>query len=226
MKIELLEEIDSTNLYIKKYLSLGEDIIVCAKRQTGGRGTKGRSFLSNEGGVYLSALRFYRDLPAKDGFRVMLNAAVAVCRVAQSYGLSPQLKWPNDVLLNGKKLCGILIENVLDGASLRASIVGIGLNVANDLSELQEIAISLSEALKTPVSVEEVRTRLISALQGEYSMEEYRSFVQFLGRDVTVIEGGKTYLAKAVAIEEDGRLRVKSAAEERLLSAAEISLRI
>ena len=66
MKIEFLEETGSTNEYIKRYLNSGENRIVVAQKQTGGKGTKGRSFLSGEGGVYLSALTFYRDFSLKD----------------------------------------------------------------------------------------------------------------------------------------------------------------
>ena len=79
MRIEYLDEVDSTNTYIRRYLEEGEDVIVCARRQTGGRGTKGRSFCSEEGGVYLSALTFYPDLPVSRAFRIMTHSAVAVC---------------------------------------------------------------------------------------------------------------------------------------------------
>ena len=64
MRIEQISVTDSTNEYVKRYLGGGEDVIVCARRQTGGKGTKGRSFSSCEGGVYLSVLNFYRDFPA------------------------------------------------------------------------------------------------------------------------------------------------------------------
>ena len=144
MKIEFLEEVGSTNEYIKRYLLSGEDRIVIAKRQTGGKGTKGRSFLSESGGVYLSALNFYKNFPAENAFLIMAHAAVAVSETAESFGLDPEIKWPNDVLLAGKKLAGILVENTIDGGEVKSSIVGIGLNVLNELGELKEIAVSLS----------------------------------------------------------------------------------
>ena len=145
MKIEFLEETGSTNEYIKRYLNSGENRIVVAQKQTGGKGTKGRSFLSGEGGVYLSALTFYRDFSAKDAFLIMAHAAVAVCKTAEAFGFSPQIKWANDVYLSGKKLAGILVENALDGGRVKSSVIGIGLNVCNDLGELSKIAVSLSE---------------------------------------------------------------------------------
>lgn len=226
MKIEFLDETDSTNEYLKRYLSSGEDRIVIAKRQTGGRGTKGRSFLSNEGGVYLSALTFYRDLSAKDAFLIMAHAAVAVCKTAEAFGLSPEIKWANDVYLSGKKLAGILVENSLDDDKVKSSIVGIGLNVCNELGELSNIAVSLSEAAGRTIPLKQARELLVQNLQGEDSFADYLSRVRFLGREVMVTERGESYLAKAVKICSDGRLEIDRGGASILLSAAEIGLKI
>lgn len=226
MKIEFLKETDSTNEYLKRYLSAGEDVIVVAERQTGGRGTKGRSFLSAEGGVYLSALNFYNDFPAKDAFLIMAHAAVAVCRTAEAFGLEPEIKWSNDVLLSGKKLAGILVENVIEGGKVKSSIVGIGLNACNDLSALGGIAVSLSEAAGRRISVSEAREQLIQNLQRKDSFEDYLARVKFLGREVVVTDRNGSYAAKAVKILSDGRLQVERAGEVILLAAAEISLKI
>ena len=226
MRIELLEEVSSTNDYIKKYLDGGEDVVVCARRQSGGKGTKGRSFLSGEGGVYLTALTFYEDLPSRDAFRIMTHAAVAVCKTAWKFGVSPEIKWPNDVLVGGKKLCGILIENVLSGGNVRASIVGMGVNVCNDLGPLGGVAVSLSELLSAPPSVEKVRSMLIENYKKGSSFEEYLSFVQFLGKEILVMESGMSYTAIACRILPDGRLEIKKDGNIRALSAAEITIRI
>lgn len=226
MKIEILEEVQSTNEYIKRYFSSGEDTIVVAKRQTAGKGTKGRSFLSREGGVYLTALNFYRGFFAKDAFLIMAHAATAVCRTAEYFGLSPEIKWPNDVYLSGKKLAGILIENVLEGNQLKASIIGIGLNVNNDLGELNDTAISLSAAAGKSISTEQARELLIQKLQSPDSFDDYLARVRFLGKDVLVVEGDKSYPARAVQIGTDGRLKIMREGREVYLSAAEISLKV
>ena len=225
MKIELLEEVSSTNDYIKKYLDGGEDVIVCARRQTGGKGTKGRSFLSNEGGVYLSALTFYENLPVQEAFKIMIHAATAVCKTAERFGVIPEIKWPNDVLVNGRKLCGILIENNLSGGKVRSSVVGMGLNVRNDVSDLGGVAVSLAELLPMPLSMEEVRTVLIENYCNQTSFEEYVSYVRFLGKEISVIENDRTYSAVACRILPDGRLEIEKNGEKRALSAAEISIR-
>ena len=159
MKIVRFEEISSTNDYVKEQKSLGENLIVIAKRQTGGKGTKGRSFSSNEGGVYLTKLVFYDNFPADKVFLVMARTAVAVCKTLESFSLKPVIKWANDVFVNGRKICGILIENSFSGKNISSSIIGVGLNVNNPLpEELSSIAISMREALMS--SSERIPTEL------------------------------------------------------------------
>ena len=224
MRIIHLDETDSTDLYIRQFFGGGEDIAVIARRQTAGRGTKGRSFLSEEGGVYCSVLKFYGKLPVSDAFRIMTHAAVSVCRTVEAYGVFPQIKWPNDIFLGRQKLCGIDIENFLDGPFVRASIVGIGINVTNDVSALGGIAVSLKDVLPDPPPPEEVAKRLIARYEEGSTFEEYLSRVGFMGK-IVVVEGERSYPATARRILPDGRLEVETADGVRALGAAEIGIR-
>lgn len=226
MKIKHLKKVDSTNLYIKRYLDTGRDTIVTADIQTGGMGTKGRSFSSQKGGVYLTALTFYRDFPASEAFRIMAHAAVAVCRTAETFGAEPQIKWANDVYIGRRKITGILIENIFEGGNIRASIVGIGVNVYNDLAALNGIATSLLEETGKKFSVRRVRKELIKNLRKGDTLSDYLSYVHFLGTTVRVTEGEREYLAIAEEILPDGRLKVNEGGKTRILSAAEISLKL
>ena len=223
MRIEHLKVVDSTNEYIRQYISKRENVTVSADMQTGGRGTKGRSFLSDMGGVFVSFLTFPADMVAARSFRIMAHAAVAVCRTLEEYGISPEIKWPNDVRAAGRKIAGILIENGLKGDRVDYSIVGVGLNVENDVSSLGGIAVSMRE-LVAPPSVEAVRQKLIENFLRPSEFEEYRTHVRFLGQKIGVEEGGKRYTAVARAILEDGRLVVEREGEICTLSAAEIFL--
>ena len=163
------EEIASTNEYAKSQRCQGENLIVTAKRQFGGKGTKGRSFSSNEGGVYLSKLTFYEDFKACEAFKIMTNAAVAVCKTLQYFGLNPKIKWVNDVYVNDKKICGILIENVFSGDKISSSVVGVGLNVYNELpQELVAIATTMEKESGKRFLVEEVKEKLIYATYDFY----------------------------------------------------------
>ena len=223
MRVILLESVDSTNRYLKDLIPSGEDTIVCAEMQTGGQGTKGRTFLSERGGVYLSALNFYDELPARDAFRIMMHAAVSVCRTAEAFGVFPEIKWPNDILVGGRKLCGILIENTFSGEFVLYSVVGMGINVSNDVSSLGGIAVS--EAAGCPIDPASVRDTLISMLARESSPSDYRARIKFLGKEIRILADGREESAVARAILDDGRLEVETQSGVRVLSSEEISVR-
>ena len=100
MKIIKLEEINSTNEFLKTYTGTG-DAAAVAVRQTGGKGTKGRKFVSEKGGLYLSVMRRYDCFPAEEAFKIMVSSCVAVCKTLEILGLNPIIKWANDVFVNG-----------------------------------------------------------------------------------------------------------------------------
>lgn len=227
MRIENFEILPSTQEYAKEKRPLGEALIVTAKLQTGGKGTKGRSFSSSEGGVYLSKLTFYDDFPAKKAFQIMVGAAVAVCETLRFYGLEPVVKWPNDVFVNDKKICGILIENVFSGRCISSSIVGIGLNINNALpAELSKIATSLFLETGKKFPVEEVRERLIEELSRAFDMQKYLSYLGYMGREVSLIIGDERVHGTLLFVDEEGGLTVEINGEKRRLTAAEVSIRI
>ncbi|MBQ9714160.1 MAG: biotin--[Clostridia bacterium] len=218
-------EIDSTNEYAKGLRANGEDVLVTADIQKAGRGTKGRSFSSLEGGVYVTKLKFYDDFPARKAFTIMTEAAVAVCETLEFYGLQPVIKWVNDVYVNDKKICGILIENVFRGDKIASSVVGIGLNVHNDLpQELSNIATTMEQATGTRFSVEEVREKLIECLSRRKDVQEYIRRVGYMGRRVTLISGDERIHATLLSVDEEGGLWVEIGGQRRRFTAAEISL--
>lgn len=219
-----LEEVDSTNVYIRSLP--GRNAVVTARRQTGGKGTKGRSFVSDEGGVYLTRRTFPANFPAEDAFLVMANASVAVCRTLEKSGLAPGIKWPNDIYVSGRKICGILIENTFSGRFLSRSIVGIGLNVNNDLPfELRGIAISMKEAAGHPFCREEVEETLAEETGKRFPMEEYLSRLIGMGEEAVVVCGDERIPVRLLSVDERGGLLAKTPSGERRFSAAEVSLR-
>ncbi|MDE7301062.1 MAG: biotin--[acetyl-CoA-carboxylase] ligase [Clostridia bacterium] len=226
MKIIELESVDSTNEYIKR-LGLGGDVIVVAKRQTGGKGTKGRSFASDEGGLYLSIARTYNNFDPAKTFTLMINACVAVCKTLEEFGLKPTVKWANDVLLGGKKICGTLIENTHLSAHICHSIVGIGINVNNILpSELNDIATTMRAQLAKKTDIGKVKTALIKNLQNSYNVNDYKRYVDWFGRKIMLDMNGEKTEAIALDIAEDGRLICKIDNNIRQISSAEVSLRL
>lgn len=227
MKRVFLREINSTNEYAKARRGLGENLLVIAERQTGGRGTKGRSFSSQKGGVYLSLLTFYKDFPALNAFQIMQGAAAAVCETLVCFGLKPKIKWANDVYVNGKKICGILIETALKGKCIASSVVGIGLNVFNELpEELADIATTIYKETGKEIAVEEVIETLVRFLEEKNIHEKYAQYLGWLNEEVTLVLGEKETRAKLLSVDEAGGLWAEVDGEKKRFVAAEVSLRI
>ena len=231
-KREHFQALPSTNDYLKEKraaMQRGEcekrNYIVTADYQTSGRGTKGRSFLSEEGGVYLSMLTFYQNFKSKDVFLLLAQAAVAVCETLAYYGIESVIKWSNDIYVQDKKIAGILIENVFCGEGVSSSVIGIGLNVTNTLSsEIKNIATSMREAMGKTYDTEEVRERLIMELQKPRSMQEYLSYIGYMNREVTLILGDERVHGRLIFVDDSGRLHAEIDGEERCLSSAEVSI--
>lgn len=226
-KIQRFESIASTNDYAKSKRDEGQNLLVIAASQTGGRGTKGRSFSSTKGGLYLSKLSFYENFPAKDAFKIMQTAAAAVCETLASFGLLPKIKWANDVFVNGKKICGILIENTFSGANIASSVVGIGLNVYNELpEELKNIATTIQKETGKTFPIEEVEKRLVAFLADENTYKKYDGYLGWLGETVEMLSGEERLFAKLLSVDETGGLWVETDGEKRRFTSAEISLKI
>lgn len=221
-----LDSVGSTNDYAKAKRSEGKNLLVIAKSQTGGRGTKGRSFSSQTGGVYLSALTFYEDFPAKRAFEVMQHAAAAVCETLSSFSLAPTIKWPNDIFVGGKKICGILIENSFTGNSLRSTVVGIGLNICNALpKELKDIATTVALELGKEVDFDEVESVLLEKLTGKSLASSYARYLGWIGERVKLLVADKEIHATIIGVNEQGELLAQTEKGVEKFAAAEVSVR-
>ena len=221
------KELASTNDYAKQKRANGQDLIVTAKRQTGGRGTKGRSFSSEKGGVYLTCLRFYEQFPAKRAFEKMASAAVAVCKTLEELGVKPVIKWANDIHVNGKKICGILTENTFSGKYLHSSVIGMGVNIYNALpAELDDIATTLCRETGKRFSVRKVTKRLIKHLSIDYPVEEYLQRLGYMGRQVELIFGDERVPATLGRVDKEGGLWADVDGETKRFTAAEVSIKL
>lgn len=207
MKITIFDALPSTNEYCETR-DFGEDTAIIAREQTCGKGTKGRSFSSPRGGVYLSLVRYY-PCKAENAFSLMIASCMAVVKTLEFYGARAYVKWPNDVFLNGKKICGILIKNSFEGENVKKSITGIGVNVNNDIPKnLADIAINLKSVVGE-TDVDEFCKRLVENLYADYSVDEYRSLNMVLNKEITVIKNGEERKAVAEDIADDGSLVLK-----------------
>ncbi len=239
-----LETIDSTNTEAKRRALEGapHGLVILSEEQTAGRGRHGRSFQSPKGcGLYTSAL-FRPKLSPMEVMDFTAWVAVAVCDgIEACCGVRPQIKWTNDIILNGKKLCGILTELGLEGEThqLDYLIAGIGINVNHKITdfdpEIQEIATSL--ALQTGKSVKrtELAACLIQALDRMYSqfpqeknlyLQKYRDACITIGQQVQLITPSSRREALAVAVDDEFRLVVELPdGTTEALSTGEVSVR-
>ena len=239
-----LDVVDSTNTECKRQAMSGapEGLVVTAEEQTGGRGRRGRGFQSPRGkGLYLSAL-FRPDLEPGRVSDFTAWVAVAVCDgIEACCGIRPQIKWTNDIILNGKKLVGILTELSLvsETNTLDYMVTGIGVNVnqtAEDFSpEIQDMATSLSLALGHPVRRADLAAQIILALDRMYAgypedraeyLEKYRAGCITTGHQVQLITPTARRQAFALEIDDDFNLVVELYNGKReTISAGEVSVR-
>lgn len=226
------EYTDSTNAKVREMAQHGaaEGVTMIVERQTAGRGRRGRTFHSPEGGLYLSTL--LRPAETVDPGLITCRAAVAAARAIESLcELKIAIKWVNDLYLNGRKVAGILAEGVIDpDGTLSAVVVGIGINLTGSLpAELDTIATTL-EREGAILTREAVAAAFLNewerVLDDPHFMEEYRRRNLVPGQDVTVMQGHATYPATALSITDNGHLVVHTADGLRELTSGEVSLRL
>ena len=229
MKFLKFNEIDSTNNYMKENISSFANYdIVSSKVQTSGRGRRGNTWLSSEGMALFSfLLKPEKELSIIEAIKLPLLAGISTLSALKKIKDGAySFKWTNDVFLNSKKLCGILIERVKDNF-----IVGIGINVANKIPEdIKNIAISMEsnydiEKLILKV-VEEFSVYYKRFSEGKWSeiIEEINSYNFLKDKKIRVNIGDKIFEGIAKNIVEDGRIQIEMNGEIKLFSVGEIKI--
>jgi len=218
-------EIDSTNNRAKALAAEGapEGTVVVADMQTAGRGRRGRQWFSpfNQG-IYVSVV-LRPSLPLREISRISLVAAVAVAEtLREEFGLDALIKWPNDILIDHKKIAGILSEAVIDTVGLEYMVVGIGLNINQDLSQfpadLRMPATSLRVEKNQAVARVKILQSLLLSLEHHYLrllagdfesiLIRARALSMVLGQQVRLETAEGFVIGKAVDINSDGYLMV------------------
>ncbi len=244
-KLCCFESVDSTNAYLKRAASEGvvDGTVAVADEQTGGRGRRGRSFISPAGkGVYLSVLL---RPPVEPNHLLPITGftAVAMCNAIERVaGVRPRIKWVNDLVLGGRKICGILTELSMEGesGSLQYVIVGVGINVSQTredfAGELESIATSLdaetgqtiSRAVLAAAMIEEFDVLYAALLRhklGPY-LDSYRRDCLTIGSEVQLLWEDVHEKVLAVGVDNELGLQVvrENGAEETIRT-GEVSVR-
>lgn len=216
---------DSTNTAAKRLLLSGDTdtAAVFALRQNGGRGRKGRPFYSPPGGIYMSAILHPR-LEPDQGILITTAACVCVCRaIFRVTGYDPQIKWVNDLFLNGKKICGILTEAITDveSGTIGAVIIGIGINYCLPEEGIPEELRTIVGGVVPADQEHPPRGRMAAEILNQIAhledmvrersfIEEYRSHSMILGEEIRVISAKEEYDATAIDIDRDGGLVIRT----------------
>ena len=206
--------------------------LILAESQTAGRGRRGRGFFSPPGGSLYFTLILR---PSREAYgRLPLAVPLAVCRACAHEGVDARIKWPNDIWVGERKVCGMLIDGETGPGGLTA-YAGIGINVNADPTAdaaLRDSATSLSRELGRQVGRESLLARICDQLEAAVDAPErdlvdaYRAVSLVLGRLVTVEEAEGAYEARALNIGPDGGLVVEREGGERLtVLAADVSVR-
>jgi BirA family biotin operon repressor/biotin-[acetyl-CoA-carboxylase] ligase len=212
-----------------------EGTVVIADEQTAGRGRLKRTWFAPSGNLALSVILYPRitDLPSL----IMLASLSVVHAIRRVTGVKAGIKWPNDILINGKKVCGILIETNVQKAHVEYAVIGVGINVnirPADFPEITALATSLSAEAAKRVS----RLAVVRALLEELDMlyrklksggslyEEWRDRLLTLGQHVTVTSGLVAQDGVAESVERDGSLLLRTAGGETTrVIAGDVTLR-
>lgn len=212
--IQAYDVIDSTNLCAKAWARDGANHgdWVIAARQTSGRGRLGRTFESPENaGVYMTVILF----PEEEKIPLLtVAAAVAVSQaIEEKAGVRAGVKWVNDLILDGLKICGILAEGVISPDGKRGAVVGIGVNLKKDAlpDSLAKIAGALDGDIPRDSLAACIREKLVSCVNAEKKslIETYRSLSILTGKTVNYCEGGVWKTGTATDIGGEGELIVQ-----------------
>jgi len=195
-----------------------EGTVIIADEQTAGKGRLKRIWLSPKGNIALSVI-LYPDMAYLPSL-IMVASLAVVHSIETVTGLKSQVKWPNDVLINGRKVCGILIDSYIKGNMVDYAIIGIGLNVNLRLSDFPDIlltATSLSNDLGREVPRLDMIRQLLVEIERLYLMlrtggsiyDEWRDSLVTLGRRVSVKSGKTIYKGVAESVTIDGGLLLR-----------------
>jgi BirA family biotin operon repressor/biotin-[acetyl-CoA-carboxylase] ligase len=235
-------EAASTNDFAKEMAATGaeEGTVIIAETQTSGKGRLGRDWASPKGGIWLSTI-LRPKLRPNDIPKLTLMTSLAVAKtISQLFNLRTEVKWPNDVLINAKKVCGILTEANTRGNITDFVVVGIGINANIELYSLPkqvgENATSLKYELKREIDREQFLRVLLEKMEQYYVtlterkfkpiLRKWKSLCSFLGSYVEVISWKEKIVGLAIDVDENGALiiRLRNGTLRKVLS-GDVSLK-
>ncbi|MCI0750913.1 MAG: biotin--[acetyl-CoA-carboxylase] ligase [Flammeovirgaceae bacterium] len=225
-------ECRSTNTYLMELGDVSEGTVVITADQTSGRGQRGNAWSSEKGKNITASILFKPGfLLAKNQFWLTMVASLAVRDTLFEFDLSAKIKWPNDIMVDEKKICGILIENQLTGSSISKSVVGIGLNVNQEKFNLEKVT-SVYQQIGREASLQEILDLVLEKLEARYLQlrqnkndqlkEEYLKSLYWLNELHTFSNQQGMLIGIIQGVDELGRLVIDCEKERKIFDLKEI----
>ena len=220
MELIFKENLNSTNTYAMEHMTeLSDMTFVYCNSQTEGKGRLNRVWFSeNTNNLYLTIVLKpeRKDFPF---INLTQYLSVILCRVLLSYDVEAQIKWPNDVLVDGKKIAGILAKSVVSGNTFKGVALGIGVNLnlsKEEITLIDKPATSLNLIINKDINRDEFLNKLIEEFTKSYDdfakagfnyiEDEYLSKACFLNKEITVNVGNNVFIGTAKTLNSDGAL--------------------
>ncbi len=217
------KEVNSTNTILLNG-DFSDGTVIVAESQLAGKGRRGRKWHSPPGkNLYLSIL--FKDPPMSATQMLQLNlvTAVGIVKTLEELSVPASIKWPNDILINEKKVAGILIESEMERENIKKIVIGIGINVnmkENEFpNEIKDIATSIQIATGNYIELRYLLKNLLQKLQLWYNIfeqegfnqikKEWENYFSWKGKEVIVFQGEEIIEGKAVGIDSNGFLIIK-----------------
>lgn len=228
-----LESVDSTNTFLldsSNTEKLVEGTVVYAKRQIKGRGQRDNLWISEGEKSFCVSVLFYPKIELSYQFTFNKCIALALVSSFNILGVKSFIKWPNDILVNDKKIAGVLIENSVRDKKLQKSIVGIGINANNNCSDIEN-AISLKEVFKNEIDIKVLLSTLCHELEKYYLLfrsdkkqiqELYNSLLYKKDSRVNFSKNGNLFTAVVKEVDNLGRLVLVEEGQEKAYSMGEL----
>jgi len=235
------EETESTNVVAKNYgdIEYPHGTLIVADTQKSGRGRKGKVWSSPKGeGIWMSLLLKPDLNPSNASMLTLVTALAVVKAVEEITNLAARIKWPNDIVVNGKKICGILTEMSAQRDYINHLVIGVGVNVHT--KEFPEECANIATSIYLESKKEQNRSQLIQAIWKNFEiyydvfmqtqdfsvlMKEYNAYLINRNEKVKVLDGKDTFEGKAMGINEKGELIVDTWEARRLVFSGEVSVR-
>ena len=230
-EVLVYDTVGSTNDLAKELCKNGRQYLVVADSQTNGHGRQGKSFFSPEGsGLYFS-LTVNTDSPEFSFTGVTCAVAVACTRAIEKLtDLNPGIKWVNDIYIDNKKVCGILVQSVTENGRITRLVIGVGINIstAEFPEDIREIAGSLNKKIDRSILTAEIVNNILELLKEDPCryISEYKAKSIVIGKEIIYIRDSIPHSAAAVDIDSACGLVVEENSEKITLTSGEISLRL